>query len=543
MRHAKILTSLIIFLLLISVQIKPQDVSKQTENEKAALKLVAAIQAGDQEQGTFYNAACFFALAGKTDEAFRYLEQAIRRGWSNVQHLKQDSDLNILHNDPRWQTMIAKAEAKRAEQQSVFFNKTEFWENPAFKTPYKENISEEEKIAGLSKFWSEVKYNFANFDLIPDVNWDALYLEYLPRIRQTKSTLEYFMVLREFCAKLRDGHTNISPPGELRDEINARPSMRTRLIEDKVIVIGIYDDVLKQNGLEVGQEIIEIDGIPVRQYAEQYVKPYQSVSTKQDMEVRMYDYALLGGSIKKPIELTLRDARGNIIKRKFQRAGWEERNKRFPQQKSFEFKMLAGNIAYVALNEFGSNRAAEEFDAAFDEIAKSSALIIDIRENGGGSSSVGYRVLSMLTDKTFKGSSWYTRQYRPTFRAWGRAQDTYGAQAPDITPHGKKLYTKPVIVLTSPRTFSAAEDFGVAFIQMNRGLIMGEPTGGSTGQPLPFSLPGGGGARVCTKRDRFADGREFVGIGIQPNKPVHQTASDFRAGRDTVIEAALKELK
>ncbi len=50
--------------------------------------------------------------------------------------------------------------------------------------------------------------------------------------------------------------------------------------------------------------------------------------------------------------------------------------------------MLPGNIAYVALNTFNENRSAEMFEAAFDEIAKASALIIDLRNNGGGNSSI-----------------------------------------------------------------------------------------------------------------------------------------------------------
>lgn len=101
----------------------------------------------------------------------------------------------------------------------------------------------------------------------------------------------------------------------------------------------------------------------------------------------------------------------------------------------------------------------------------------------------------------------------------------------------------PVIVLTSPRTFSAAEDFAVAFDAMQRGTIVGEATGGSTGQPLLFSLPGGGSGRVCTKRDTYPDGREFVGVGVQPHIKVAPTVADFRNGRDTVLEAALAELK
>ena len=97
-----------------------------------------------------------------------------------------------------------------------------------------------------------------------------------------------------------------------------------------------------------------------------------------------------------------------------------------------------------------------------------------------------------------------------------------------------------MFVLTSARTYSAAEDFAVAFDTMQRGRIVGEATGGSTGQPLIVALPGGAMARICTKRDTYSDGREFVGVGVQPEVVVHPTVADFRAGRDTVLEAALK---
>ena len=78
---------------------------------------------------------------------------------------------------------------------------------------------------------------------------------------------------------------------------------------------------------------------------------------------------------------------------------------------------------------------------------------------------------------------------------------------------------------------------------MQRGKIIGEPTGGSTGQPLFFPLPGGGSARVCTKQDLYPDGRQWVGVGIQPQILVRPTIADFRAGRDTVLETALQYLR
>ena len=198
--------------------------------------------------------------------------------------------------------------------------------------------------------------------------------------------------------------------------------------------------------------------------------------------------------------------------------------------------------AYVALNTFGDNRAAEMFAARYDEISRADAIVFDVRENGGGNSSVGWNILAYLTDKPFATSQWYTRQYRPSFRAWERPQSVYG-QNQSWQPNGKHLYTKPVVVLTSARTYSAAEDFTLAFNILKRGAVIGEATGGSTGQPLFISLPGGGTARICTKRDRYPDGRDFVGKGIAPDKIVEPTVDDFRAGRDAALEAALRELK
>ena len=78
---------------------------------------------------------------------------------------------------------------------------------------------------------------------------------------------------------------------------------------------------------------------------------------------------------------------------------------------------------------------------------------------------------------------------------------------------------------------------------MKRGPMIGEPTGGSTGQPLFFALPGGLKARVRSRHDTYPDGKEFVDVGVQPNIVIHPTVKGFRSGRDEVLEAAVKYLR
>ena len=163
-----------------------------------------------------------------------------------------------------------------------------------------------------------------------------------------------------------------------------------------------------------------------------------------------------------------------------------------------------------------------------------------MRKNGGGSSNYGYDVLSRLTQEPFAVSSWKTMTYRPAFRAWGYPTDSYESTGNTALPDPDQYYAGPVTVLSGTGTFSAAEDFLVAFDVMDRGPIIGQASGGSTGQPLGFYLPGGGVARVTTKRDTYPDGSDFVGAGVQPDILAPTTVKAFIEQRDLALEAAIR---
>ena len=113
-----------------------------------------------------------------------------------------------------------------------------------------------------------------------------------------------------------------------------------------------------------------------------------------------------------------------------------------------------------------------------------------------------------------------------------------------IEPKSNDPFPGPVVVLIGPRTNSAAEDFVVPLHAAGRATIVGQKSRGSTGQPLGFSfLDGKVSGLVCTKRDTYPDGREFVGVGVIPDVEVNATPADVIAGRDVVLEKGIDVLK
>jgi carboxyl-terminal processing protease len=76
-----------------------------------------------------------------------------------------------------------------------------------------------------------------------------------------------------------------------------------------------------------------------------------------------------------------------------------------------------------------------------------------------------------------------------------------------------------------------------------RAVLVGEKTAGSTGNPISVPLPGGGTFMVVSKRELFPDGREFVGIGISPDVPVHLTQQDLLQGTDPVLNKGIDVIR
>ena len=179
-----------------------------------------------------------------------------------------------------------------------------------------------------------------------------------------------------------------------------------------------------------------------------------------------------------------------------------ERMRLFSQKANGEYKKverLAGNIGYLRVDGFmDAEAAAGPAAAAMSFLANTEALIIDVRYNGGGSPHGVALLCSYLFDeKPVHLNSLYWRRGNRTDDVWTLKE----------LP-GPRYVGKDVYVLTSARTFSAAEEFTYNLQCQKRATIVGETTGGGA-HP-------GGGFRI---NDHF---RMFVPTGRAIN-PITKT--------------------
>ena len=182
-------------------------------------------------------------------------------------------------------------------------------------------------------------------------------------------------------------------------------------------------------------------------------------------------------------------------------------------------EQLDGNVGYLKFAMFAPTEiCGPTAAAAMTFLAGTRALVIDLRENGGGSPGMVRMVASYLFDRRTHLNDLWTRSTGRTEEFW--TQDSVS---------GRRFGgDKPVYVLTSAGTFSGGEEFAYDLKSLKRATIVGETTGGGA-HPVR-------GRRI---NDRFVIGVPFArainpvthtnweGVGVEPDVKV--PASDALA--------------
>lgn len=140
---------------------------------------------------------------------------------------------------------------------------------------------------------------------------------------------------------------------------------------------------------------------------------------------------------------------------------------------------LPGKIGYLEFISFWAETpgAEEKTRAAMELLHGSSAVIIDLRKNGGGHPWIGRLIQSYFFDKPTLVWRFYDREKDELTEGWT------ASPVPE-----KSLSEVPLYVLTSGRTASAAEEFAYATKAFKIGTVVGQRTVGAAYRTGSFPI-------------------------------------------------------
>ena len=192
---------------------------------------------------------------------------------------------------------------------------------------------------------------------------------------------------------------------------------------------------------------------------------------------------------------------------------------------------------YIRILSFGGRtEIADEFDQALERLKDTPGLVLDIRDNTGGFGAAHARIVGRFITHEIKGGKQYERS--------GDRHDAFSSSAIPLRPAGDWQYTRPVALLLNARTGSAADLFAAYLNSTGRPLTVGETTHGNlSGTGIYVVLPCNLVVRISNGYIADGSGRIIEGQGNEPKLAVEPRVADVVAGRDTVLERAIEELR
>ena len=421
-------------------------------------------------------------------------------------------------------------------------------------------ITKEQKLFNLSLIWQEINYNFP-YLYESGINWDSLYMKTIPRVLNSTSNAEYYKELKKFISIFHEGHTMvISPLSEEPGVVN----LFAKYLNGGYYIIGVGEEY--SDSIEVGSEILKINNVNVKEYFDSIIFPFENCPSH--IRYDFLSYKLFSGNINDSLTLTISNNKNKktiLLKRHITYGRFKVFKNIIPRV-NYEFKIIEKDIAYIRIGSFSDKGILTKIKRDLDSISECRSIIIDIRDNSGGSS-FGDAICQYFTkDSNYVSYSMLTRVNNAYYRALGAFSSDSIARILNTKPRHFEyknyftfneykeknwttqnnntlsgvLSTKKLCVLINPMVASAAETFLITLRNINKGVFIGEPTYGSATQPLVLPLYGGGQLRIATQKTTFATGEVYK--YIKPDILVLPTIEDYLIGKDRVLDKAIDYL-
>jgi carboxyl-terminal processing protease len=388
----------------------------------------------------------------------------------------------------------------------------------------------EDRIFIASKVYQSITIYFAHWEdsSIKKDKLDEAFQELLNQTINCESKWDFLLLMMEFFAKLNNGHTNF---GDMSFQSRLLPlGVTPRLIDNKWAVQNSYVNDLKEGDL-----ILEIDGISVDEWYEKLNK-YNKGSAALRMSL-FGDFLLklfLPDTYSIKFENHIGEIHSIVIDRTLLNIS---------RGISTESKWITENdVGFIQIPSFDNRKFEDSALIALENMKHAKTLIIDVRNNGGGSTPS--KLISALMNQPYR---WWSESspvnvgifaYNATHKSEKVEDLNFLWNSTTLHPLDN-AFQGNLILLSNHGTGSAAEDFLVPFKDNRRATIIGETTSGSTGQPFFYQFNNNMAFWVSTKRAYFPNGTQFEGIGIKPDVEIHITREDLYKKTDLVLQRAI----
>jgi C-terminal processing protease CtpA/Prc len=382
----------------------------------------------------------------------------------------------------------------------------------------------EQRLLALFRYWGTIEFFFPYWHLT-EPSWTDTLEEFVPVFIAADTRAEYEEAVLRLSARTQDTHSNVA--GLTQTPYFSgfhRPALSVRYIEDKPVVIGVYDETFADR-IRVGDEIVAVDNIAVADI-ERRLTPLIGYSTPQARRLRLAD-RMLAGPENSVAALRVRGADGRTRTLRMPRVA----RQRWPSAAPV-WRMLEGDVGYINLEEL----APPDADRALDELIEARALILDLRGYPQGTAWTLAPRLARRPDPIIGA-----RFSRPRYVGL-----PYGSQTEHVTfeqevppQDARRKFEGPVFVLIDERAVSHSEHSGLFLEAAADVTFVGQPTNGANGDITSLMLPGSVSVIFTGHNVSWPDGRQLQRVGIQPDVPVAPTIAGIRAGRDEVLDAAL----
>ncbi|MCM1291256.1 MAG: S41 family peptidase [Prevotella sp.] len=199
------------------------------------------------------------------------------------------------------------------------------------------------------------------------------------------------------------------------------------------------------------------------------------------------------------------------------------------------YKVLDDNIGYLYYPSFSNTVGETNLDYILSWFQDCKALIIDVRNNGGGNMTNIDRYVARFIETPILGG--YIRHKT------GPGHSDFSEPYPIIykpAPASRVHWYRPIAVLTNRSTYSAANDFVSVMKSLPNVTVIGAKSGGGGGLPFSYEIPIGWSVRLSTAP--VSDANDLcIENGIEPSQgfALHSPEDELAKGKDAILDRAL----